>query len=60
MLCGCATTTREAGAPVDTVATNKPFEVRGATVVDFRDGRISRNSDYWDLTTYLRQVGLAR
>jgi steroid delta-isomerase-like uncharacterized protein len=40
-------------------ATNKPFEVRGATVVEFRDGRIKRNSDYWDSTTYLKQVGLA-
>jgi steroid delta-isomerase-like uncharacterized protein len=41
-------------------ATNKPFEVRGSSVVEFRDGKISRNSDYWDLATYLRQVGLAR
>jgi steroid delta-isomerase-like uncharacterized protein len=32
-------------------ATNKSFEVRGATVVDFTDGKISRNSDYWDLAT---------
>ena len=41
-------------------ATNKPFEVRGATVVEFRDGKISRDSDYWDLATYMRQVGLAK
>jgi len=41
-------------------ATNKPFEVRGAAVVEFRDGKIARNSDYWDLATYLKQVGLAR
>jgi steroid delta-isomerase-like uncharacterized protein len=41
-------------------ATNKPFEVRGATVVEFTDGRISRNSDYWDLATYMKQVGLAQ
>jgi len=41
-------------------ATNKPFQVRGATVVEFRDGRISRNSDYWDLATYMKQVGLTR
>jgi steroid delta-isomerase-like uncharacterized protein len=40
-------------------ATNKPFEVRGATIVQFNDGRISRNSDYWDLATYMKQVGLA-
>jgi steroid delta-isomerase-like uncharacterized protein len=41
-------------------ATNKPFEVRGATVVEFREGKINRNYDYWDLATYMRQVGLAR
>jgi steroid delta-isomerase-like uncharacterized protein len=41
-------------------ATGKPFEVRGASVVEFRDGKISRNADYWDLSTYLRQVGLAK
>jgi steroid delta-isomerase-like uncharacterized protein len=39
-------------------ATNKPFEVRGATVVEFTDGKISRDSDYWDLATYMKQVGL--
>jgi steroid delta-isomerase-like uncharacterized protein len=41
-------------------ATNRPFEVRGSAVVEFRDGKIARNSDYWDSTTYLKQVGLAR
>lgn len=41
-------------------ATNTPFVVRGSTVVEFRDGRISRNSDYWDLTTYTKQVGLSK
>jgi steroid delta-isomerase-like uncharacterized protein len=41
-------------------ATNKSFEVRGATVVDFTDGKISRNSDYWDLATYMKQVGLTK
>ena len=41
-------------------ATGKPFEVRGASVLEFRDGKISRTADYWDLTTYLRQVGLAK
>lgn len=39
-------------------ATSKPFEVRGATVVEFRDGKISRNSDYWNLADYMRQAGL--
>jgi len=41
-------------------ATNKPFEVRGATVVEFTDGKISRDADYWDLGTYMKQVGLTK
>jgi steroid delta-isomerase-like uncharacterized protein len=41
-------------------ATNKPFQVRGASVVEFREGKISRDADYWDLATYMRQVGLAK
>jgi len=41
-------------------ATNKPFEVRGATVVEFTNGKISRNSDYWDLATYMKQVELTK
>jgi steroid delta-isomerase-like uncharacterized protein len=41
-------------------ATNKDFELRGASVMEFRDGKISRNSDYWDLETYRRRVGLIK
>ena len=41
-------------------ATDKPFEVRGSTLVEFADGKISRMSDYWDLATYMRQVGLMK
>lgn len=41
-------------------ATNKPFGVRGTTVVEFVGGKISRNSDYWDLATYMKQVGLTK
>jgi steroid delta-isomerase-like uncharacterized protein len=41
-------------------ATNKPFEVRGASIVEFREAKISRCSDYWDLTTYMKQVGLSK
>jgi steroid delta-isomerase-like uncharacterized protein len=41
-------------------ATNKPFEVRGASVVEFADGKISRNSDYWDLATYAKQVRMSK
>jgi steroid delta-isomerase-like uncharacterized protein len=41
-------------------ATNRPFEVRGASIVEFRGAKISRCSDYWDLTTYMKQVGLIK
>jgi len=41
-------------------ATNRPFQVRGSTIVEFRDGKISRNRDYWDLATYMKQVGLIK
>jgi len=38
-------------------ATGKPFSVRGATVLQLDDGRISRNSDYWDMATCSRNSG---
>jgi steroid delta-isomerase-like uncharacterized protein len=41
-------------------ATNKPFEIRGTTIVEFTGAKISRNSDYWDLATYMKQVGIAK
>jgi steroid delta-isomerase-like uncharacterized protein len=41
-------------------ATNMPFQVRGASIVEFRGAKISRCSDYWDLTTYMKQVGLIK
>jgi steroid delta-isomerase-like uncharacterized protein len=40
-------------------ATNTPFAIRGVSVVEFRDAKIRRCSDYWDLATYKRQVGLS-
>jgi steroid delta-isomerase-like uncharacterized protein len=41
-------------------ATNRQFEVRGASVVEFTDGKISRDSDYWDLATYMKQVRMSK
>jgi steroid delta-isomerase-like uncharacterized protein len=38
--------------------TGKTFAVRGVTVLDVRGAKISRNSDYFDLATMLRQLGL--
>ena len=38
--------------------TGKTFAVRGATVLELRGNRTSRESDYFDLATLLRQLGL--
>jgi steroid delta-isomerase-like uncharacterized protein len=38
-------------------ATGKSFLVRGATVFELSDCKISRNTDYLDLTSFLRQIG---
>ncbi len=36
----------------------KEFSVRGASVLDVRDGLIVRQTEYWDLATMLRQLDL--
>ena len=38
--------------------TGKRYSVRMVTVMSVDDGRIARVSDYWDLATVLRQLGL--
>ena len=38
-------------------ATGNRFSVRGASVIELEDGRIRRNSDYYDGATFLRQIG---
>lgn len=37
-------------------ATNKYFEVRGASIIEIRNDRIYRNSDYWDMHSFLRGI----
>jgi len=37
--------------------TGKKFSVRGVSVIDMRDGKISRNLDFYDVATIMRQVG---
>ena len=39
------------------VATGRRFSVRGASIMELRGGRISRISDYWDFSSFVRQVG---
>jgi steroid delta-isomerase-like uncharacterized protein len=46
------------GTDVGVFRTGRTFRVRGATVLDVRGNRISRNLDYYDLATILRQIGL--
>ena len=38
--------------------TGKLFSVRGVSVIEVRDGKISRSVDYYDLATTMRQEGL--
>lgn len=39
-------------------ATGKHFSVRGSTICELREGKIKRNSDYWDRVTFLKQLGI--
>jgi steroid delta-isomerase-like uncharacterized protein len=39
-------------------ATNKPFTVRGASIVELREGKIRRESDYWDAASFMTQIGM--
>lgn len=39
-------------------ATGKSFSVRGSTICELKAGKIKRNSDYWDMVTFLKQTGL--
>jgi steroid delta-isomerase-like uncharacterized protein len=38
-------------------ATGRKVDIRGASILEFRQGRISRCSDYWDMATFLKQLG---
>jgi len=39
-------------------ATGKKFSVRGVAITEFKNGKISRNTNYWNLASFLQQVGL--
>ncbi|HJT57888.1 MAG TPA: ester cyclase, partial [Ktedonobacteraceae bacterium] len=39
-------------------ATNNYAAVRGASVFELQGNKIKRCSEYWDMTTYLKQIGL--
>jgi len=42
----------------DLPKTGKPYSVPGISIGEVRDGKITRNTDYWSLATFLMQVGL--
>lgn len=48
------------GSSPDLPATGKKFSVQGSTIIQLKDGKIQRNTDYWDLATFLRQVDLMK
>jgi steroid delta-isomerase-like uncharacterized protein len=39
-------------------ATGKHFSIRTASIAELRDGKINRSSDYYNMVTFLQQVGL--
>lgn len=45
------------GRDVGVFKTGKPFAVRGVSVIKVRGNRISRNLDYYDAATIMKQVG---
>ncbi|MCA1647264.1 MAG: ester cyclase [Chloroflexi bacterium] len=38
-------------------ATNKQIDIRGVSIVEFADTKIRRCVDYWDMATFLKQLG---
>lgn len=46
------------GTDKDIYKTGKKFSVRGVSVIDVREGKISRSLDYYDAATIMRQVGV--
>jgi len=38
-------------------ATGKTFSLRGASVFQLRGEKVVRCSDYWDMTTFMKQLG---
>ena len=38
-------------------ATGKPFTLRGASILELSSGQLARCTDYWDMVSFLRQIG---
>ena len=50
------TGTRTGPSPNSPTA-KKKFSIRGASITELQEGKIKRNSDYWNMTSYLQQIG---
>lgn len=46
------------GSTPEIPATGKRFSIRGASIMQIRDGKISRESDYWNMASFLQQLGI--
>ena len=46
------------GTDVGLFKTGKPFAIPGVSVIEVRSGRISRNLDYYDMASIMKQVGV--
>ena len=45
------------GVDIEQFKTGKPFAIRGLSIFEVRDGKISRDRDYYDVATQMRDVG---
>jgi steroid delta-isomerase-like uncharacterized protein len=46
----------QTGPVGDLPASGNSFRLRGASIVNFRDGKIANVTDYYDMATFLRQL----
>ena len=46
------------GTDVGMWKTGKPFSVQGVSVIEVKNGRISRDLDYYDMATVMKQLGV--
>ena len=47
----------QTGPVGDLPASGNSFRLRGASILTFRDGKIAKVSDYYDMAGFLRQLG---
>ena len=56
--CEWVETGTQTGAMGNQPPTGKSFSVRGASILELQEGKIRRETLYWDSATFLRQLGL--